>query len=171
MTIDSGGTTRQEQSLLRHHAERYEQRRTDRWRGLHRHHGAAAFLRWYFEDQDRQESPRALSMERNGGGPPSVESLEALYRDRAAGAAALKAAELDDRERHPTDPWPLGRLLHAAYHGQGRVRGYSDAQIAERTGKGEVEVQGRRARALRVVRDHLKADGVLDCGREEAGEP
>lgn len=160
---DSGGTSQAEQDRLRALAEMAARIREDRARGRRRWRGAAEALRWMCTVREARSAPRALQFRRDSSGPPSVEAIESTERALAAVYAAVKHATLDDQERHPEKPAPISEWVAAAYLGAGRVRGYSDAQIAERsTGWTEGEVQSRMHRMLRVVREHLVEHGWLE---------
>lgn len=163
MTHDSGGTTKHEQDRLRSLAEMAHRIREDRAKGRRRWTGAAQALRWMCAVKASRASPRALQVRRDSPGPPSAEAIEATDRALAAVYGAVKDAKLDDARRHPEKPARFEVWIPMAYLGAGRVRGYSDAQIAERSpGWSEVEVHDRMARMLRVVRDHLRGEGMLE---------
>lgn len=120
---------------------------------------AAVALKWYALTRSAWMSPKALPIDpdREGTGSPNRGLDDPKRQTFAKVAFAIKKAEQDDRERHPTCPAPLFRWLMQHF---GAGRGY--AQIAESEGWPEADVSARLERALRVVRVRLREREVLE---------
>jgi hypothetical protein len=163
---DSGGTTPDQQARLRALAEAATRHREDRAAGRKRWRGAGAALRWYALTRESWASPKALTMRDEGSGAPSRGSDSPARRLFAAVAGAMKEAEIDDQERHPTKAAPLLRWTLEHFGG-----GRAFAWMAEESGIwSEVEIEGRMRRMCRVVRDHLRRGGWLeDAARDGEG--
>jgi hypothetical protein len=162
---DSGGTTKQEQARLRSLAEMAHRIREDRAAGRKRWRGAAQAFRWWAFTRTAWASPKALTMRDEGSGTPSQGADSPARRRFAAAAMAVKAAELDDRERNPEKPAPVERWI-ASHFGGGRAA----AWIADdQPGWSEPEVLARLHRFCRVARDQLARSGWLEQDSGEAG--
>ena len=148
------------QEQLRKNAERADEIREQRATGRRTLPSAAWALRWWANTRLAWGAPKGMPLdpEREGTGAPNRGADDPKRRAFAAVAFAVKVAQDDDRERHPTRPAPLDRWL-AEHFGGGRAYHW----IAEGAGWGEAEVSSRVERALRVVRDRLRERGWLDA--------
>lgn len=142
----------------------------DRAAGRHRWRGMADAARWACRWEASRNSPRSISLGKNSSGPPSVQAIEATDLGISMFWKAEEAAIVDDRERNPQKPAPLKEWRWGAFHGAGRVRAYSDAQLAEKTpGWTDAEVTTRMKRYMRVGTDFLREHGMLNGGPDEDG--